>query len=92
MSTSPDVARMKRELARLIAIDTQNPPGHEAPAAQYLHDLLVTDGFDVGLQEYKPGRVNVVARLENGAGPVFASTPIWMLCPSAKAGPPIPLA
>jgi acetylornithine deacetylase/succinyl-diaminopimelate desuccinylase family protein len=72
MSSSPDVARMKRELARLIAIDTQNPPGHEAPAAQYLRDLLVTGGFDVALQEYKPGRVNVVARLENGTGPVFA--------------------
>jgi acetylornithine deacetylase/succinyl-diaminopimelate desuccinylase family protein len=72
MSSSPDVARMKHELARLVAIDTQNPPGHEALAAQYLRDLLVTDGFDVSLQEHKPGRVNVVARLENGAGPVFA--------------------
>jgi acetylornithine deacetylase/succinyl-diaminopimelate desuccinylase family protein len=72
MSSSPDVARMKQELARLVAIDTQNPLGHEALAAQYLRDLLVTDGFDVSLQEYKPGRVNVVARLENGAGPVFA--------------------
>jgi acetylornithine deacetylase/succinyl-diaminopimelate desuccinylase len=72
MSSSPDVARMKQELARLVAIDTQNPPGHEALAAQYLRDVLVTDGFDVSLQEYKPGRVNVVARLENGAGPLFA--------------------
>jgi acetylornithine deacetylase/succinyl-diaminopimelate desuccinylase family protein len=72
MSSSPDVARMKHELARLVAIDTQNPLGHEALVAQYLRDLLVTDGFDVSLQEYKPGRVNVVARLENGAGPVFA--------------------
>jgi acetylornithine deacetylase/succinyl-diaminopimelate desuccinylase family protein len=72
MSTSPDAARMKRELAALVAIDTQNPPGHEAPAAQYLRDLLVTEGFDVSLQEYKPGRVNVVARLDNGGGPTFA--------------------
>ncbi|EJN16154.1 acetylornithine deacetylase or succinyl-diaminopimelate desuccinylase [Bradyrhizobium sp. YR681] len=72
MPSSPDVARMKRELAELIAIDTQNPPGHEAPAAQYLRDLLAAGGFDVALQAYKPGRVNVVARLQNGAGPVFA--------------------
>ena len=72
MFSSPDVARMKQELARLIAIDTQNPPGREAPAAQYLHELLASEGFDVLEQEYKPGRVNVVARLENGAGPVFA--------------------
>ncbi|MDA9507132.1 acetylornithine deacetylase [Bradyrhizobium sp. CCBAU 11386] len=72
MSSSPDVARMKHELARLIAIDTQNPPGHEAPAAEYLRELLVGGGFGVTVQEYKPGRVNVIARLENGAGPVFA--------------------
>jgi acetylornithine deacetylase/succinyl-diaminopimelate desuccinylase family protein len=72
MSRSPDVARMKQELARLVAIDTQNPPGHEAPAAQYLRQLLATAGFEVGLQEYMPGRVNVIARFDNGAGPVFA--------------------
>jgi acetylornithine deacetylase/succinyl-diaminopimelate desuccinylase family protein len=72
MSLSPDVARMKRELADLVAIDTQNPPGDEAHAAQLLRGLLTSDGFAVTLQEYKPARINVVARLENGAGPVFA--------------------
>jgi acetylornithine deacetylase/succinyl-diaminopimelate desuccinylase family protein len=72
MSLSPDVARMKRELADLVAIDTQNPPGDEVRAAQYLRGLLMTEGFEVALQEYKPARINVVARLENGAGPVFA--------------------
>lgn len=72
MSSSPDVGRMKRELADLVAIDTQNPPGHELGAAQYLRGLLTTEGFKVALQPYQPARVNVVARLENGAGPVFA--------------------
>lgn len=72
MSSSPDVGRMKRELADLVAIDTQNPPGNEARAARYLQNLLTTEGFEVGLQEYKPDRINVIARLENGAGPVFA--------------------
>jgi acetylornithine deacetylase/succinyl-diaminopimelate desuccinylase family protein len=72
MATSPDVARMKHELAVLVAIDTQNPPGHEAKAAQYVGDLLGQEGFDVSFQEYKPGRVNVVSRMDNGAGPVFA--------------------
>ena len=72
MSSSPDVARMKRELAALVAIDTQNPPGGEAPAAHFLRDLLAGEGFDVAFQEYKPGRVNLIARLDNGAGPVFA--------------------
>jgi acetylornithine deacetylase/succinyl-diaminopimelate desuccinylase family protein len=72
MSISPDVGRMKRELAALIAIDTQNPPGQEARAAQYVRDLLAAERFEVLFQEYKPGRVNVVSRMENGAGPVFA--------------------
>ena len=72
MSPSPEIARMKRDLADLIAIDTQNPPGDEARAAQFLRGLLMTEGFEVALQEYKPARINVVARLENGAGPVFA--------------------
>jgi acetylornithine deacetylase/succinyl-diaminopimelate desuccinylase family protein len=72
MSISPDVGRMKRELAALIAIDTQNPPGQEARAAQYVRDLLAAERFEVSFQEYKPGRVNVVSRMENGAGPVFA--------------------
>src|SRR5216683_8085253 len=72
MSLSPDVTRMKRELAELVAIDTQNPPGHEARAAQFLRGLLMTDGFEIALQEYKPTRINVVARLENGGGPTFA--------------------
>src|ERR1700759_883543 len=72
MSNSPDVARMKQELASMIAIDTQNPHGHEAKAAHYVRDLLAAEGFAVSFQEYKPGRINVVSRMENGAGPVFA--------------------
>lgn len=72
MPISPDVARMKRELASLIAIDTQNPPGRETEAAHYVGDLLVRGGFDVSFQEYKPGRVNVISCMENGAGPAFA--------------------
>jgi acetylornithine deacetylase/succinyl-diaminopimelate desuccinylase len=63
---------MKRDLAALVAIDTQNPPGREIEAARFLRDLLAGDGFDVALSEYEPGRANVVARLENGGGKVFA--------------------
>ena len=72
MTSSPDVARMKRELARLVAFDTQNPPGRETDAAAYVRDLLKEEGFDLALTEYKPGRVNVVAQLTNGEGPTFA--------------------
>ena len=72
MTQAPDIARMKRELAELIALRTENPPGREADAAVYLRDLLLASGFEVALTEYKPGRFNVEARLENGPGPAFA--------------------
>jgi acetylornithine deacetylase/succinyl-diaminopimelate desuccinylase len=72
MTSSADPARLKRDLADLVAIDTQNPPGHEAVMARVLRDWLTASGFDVSLQDYKPGRVNVVAQLDNGGGPSFA--------------------
>jgi succinyl-diaminopimelate desuccinylase len=72
MNTSPDGPRMKTNLERLIAFNTENPPGRESEAARFLASLLQSDGFAVALDEYKPSRVNIVARLENGTGPVFA--------------------
>ncbi len=72
MSTSADGPRMKANLERLVAFNTENPPGRENEAALFLASLLQSDGFAVSLDEYKPGRVNLVARLENGTGPVFA--------------------
>ncbi len=72
MPTLPDIDRMKRELAALIAIRTENPPGGEAEAAAYVGELLVPSGFSIRLMEYRSGRFNLEARLENGSGPVFA--------------------
>ncbi|WP_280170819.1 M20 family metallopeptidase [Agrobacterium pusense] len=72
MTNKPDIARMKRELAEIIAIRSENPPGGEADVAIYVERLLKEDGFSVSLTEYKPGRFNVEARMENGPGPVFA--------------------
>src|SRR3984885_94960 len=72
MSTQPDLLRMKRDLATLVGINTENPHGSELEAAHLLHRLLAVEGFDLSLSEYKPGRANVIARLENGPGPTFA--------------------
>lgn len=71
MDETPDIGRMKAELASLVAFDTQNPPGRELEAGQYITSLLA-QGFDTSLTEYRSGRTNVVARLERGNGPVFA--------------------
>ncbi|MCY0386168.1 M20 family metallopeptidase [Robbsia sp. Bb-Pol-6] len=72
MSLQPDLSRMKRDLAALVGVNTENPPGRELEAAQLVHRLLAAEGFDLSLSEYKPGRANVMARMENGPGPTFA--------------------
>jgi acetylornithine deacetylase/succinyl-diaminopimelate desuccinylase family protein len=72
VSAAPDFGRMKRELAELIAIRSENPPGREIEAARYVRDRLAPLGFEIALDEYKPGRVNIEAKLVNGPGPVFA--------------------
>jgi acetylornithine deacetylase/succinyl-diaminopimelate desuccinylase family protein len=72
MTQAPNPARMKRDLADLVAIRTENPPGREVEAAHYLKALIEPAGFDLSSSEYRPGRVNLVAKLENGLGPVFA--------------------
>jgi succinyl-diaminopimelate desuccinylase len=59
-------------LARLVAFDTQNPPGQEAECAAFIAAELAAIGCTVECDEYAPGRVNVVGRIDNGPGPVFA--------------------
>lgn len=72
MDSSPDPTRMRGRLERLVALNTENPPGREAEAADYLATLLHEIGLRTEVHEVEPGRSNVVGRLENGAGPVFA--------------------
>ncbi|TNC06201.1 M20 family metallopeptidase [Methylobacterium terricola] len=72
MFAAPDTRRLKRDLADLVAIRTENPPGREVEAAAFVASRLREAGLDVALDAYKPGRVNVEARLVNGPGPVFA--------------------
>ncbi len=50
-----DSARMKKDLATLVAINTENPPGHEREAAECLEGWLLTAGFDLSFSEYAPG-------------------------------------
>lgn len=70
--TTPDTSRMKSQLEQLVSFNTENPPGHESEAAQFLAARLQEDGFAVTVDPYKPGRANVIARFDNGVGPVFA--------------------
>src|SRR4051812_44247842 len=59
-------------LERLVAFDTQNPPGREAEAAGFLVAALQEIGFSAELQSVAEGRANAIARLSNGEGPTLA--------------------
>ncbi|WP_425483453.1 M20 family metallopeptidase [Ancylobacter pratisalsi] len=72
VSAAPDIARLKRQLAELVALRSENPPGREFEVALYVRDQLAPLGFEVVFDEFKPGRVNIEAKLANGPGPVFA--------------------
>jgi|SRR5947209_7869515 len=68
----PDGGRLVSLLERLVAIDTQNPPGREAEGAHLLARELAGAGFDVDVRPVTEGRSNVVAKFDNGEGPCFA--------------------
>lgn len=72
LDQTPDTERLIATLASLVEANTENPPGRELEAARYLARELAALGFSVDLPTIAEGRPNVVARLENGAGPVFA--------------------
>jgi acetylornithine deacetylase/succinyl-diaminopimelate desuccinylase family protein len=59
-------------LARLVAFDTQNPGRTEAACAGWIADRLAAMGAEVTLAGFAEGRPNVVGRIANGPGPVFA--------------------
>lgn len=70
---SLDSGRLLPRLERLVAFDTQNPPGaREEACARWIADELAALGFTVELDAFGAGHANVVARLANGPGPTFA--------------------
>ena len=51
-------------LVKLIQINTENPPGNEKPAAEYLSSVLATiPGVESRVLDMADGRAQVVARL-----------------------------
>jgi acetylornithine deacetylase/succinyl-diaminopimelate desuccinylase len=70
--SEPDLGRLIGLLERLVALDTQNPPGREIEAAELLAAELTALGFATEIRPLGPGRANVLGRLDNGPGPAFA--------------------
>lgn len=71
-SETLDLPRMIDALAHLVAFDTQNPPGRELEAAEWLRAAMANMGFEADTTDIMPGRTNVVGVLDNGPGPSFA--------------------
>src|SRR5438270_5575579 len=65
---APDFIQAQAEavkfLGDLVKIDTSNPPGNETRAAEYIKNVLATEGIQAQVYESAPGRGNVVARLK----------------------------
>jgi acetylornithine deacetylase/succinyl-diaminopimelate desuccinylase-like protein len=68
---APDFNKARDEavkfLGDLVKIDTSNPPGNEARAAEYIKGVLAAEGISAQIYESAPGRGNLVARLK-GSG------------------------
>jgi acetylornithine deacetylase/succinyl-diaminopimelate desuccinylase-like protein len=56
-----------RHFQALIQIDTSDPPGHEAPAVEYLKTVLEREGIEAKTFALDPKRPNLVARIR-GSG------------------------
>jgi acetylornithine deacetylase/succinyl-diaminopimelate desuccinylase-like protein len=65
---SPAAGELRALLAELIAVDTSNPPGNEAAAAQVAARWLREAGIESQLAEPAPGRAHLLARLKGTGG------------------------
>jgi acetylornithine deacetylase/succinyl-diaminopimelate desuccinylase-like protein len=51
-------------LRRYLQVDTTNPPGNELKAALFFKDVLEREGIPVEVDEFAPGRANLLATLK----------------------------
>jgi acetylornithine deacetylase/succinyl-diaminopimelate desuccinylase-like protein len=66
-TSQPDWPRLEEETMRhfqtLLRFDTSDPPGNEAPAVEYLKQVLESEGIAVKTFALEPHRPNLVARI-----------------------------
>src|ERR1700680_2940219 len=62
---SGGLAEASRWLQGYLRLDTTNPPGNEAIAAQYLQTILEREGIPTRRWTSSKGRVNLAARLSS---------------------------
>ena len=81
--STPDFSKAHDEalkfLVELVKINTSNPPGNEARAAEYIKGVLAAEGIQAQIYESAPGRGNLVARLKgNGKKKPLLLMGTWM--------------
>ena len=89
MEMSPDRVGLIDTLARLVAANTENPPGREIEAARYLADRLAGLGLAVDMRATADGVRMWWRGSTMGRGRCSRSIRIWTWCRQAAAGPPI---
>tara|TARA_Y100000385_G_scaffold83353_1_gene85410 strand:+ start:20699 stop:22108 length:1410 start_codon:yes stop_codon:yes gene_type:complete len=93
---SPDWQLAEQELLKhfraLLQFDTSDPPGRELPAAEYIRDVLQSEGFDVEMLAIDSERPNVLTRLQgSGNKPpllIMAHTDVVNVDPAKWTFPP----
>ena len=79
-------------LARLIRVDTTNPPGNETAAAELLREYLEANGVACELYARTPERANLIARIPGtGDGPsllLLGHTDVVLADPAEWSVPP----
>ena len=58
-------------LQQYVRVDTVNPPGNEARAADFFARIFDAEGIPYSRVESAPGRANIWARLKGGAAPAL---------------------
>jgi succinyl-diaminopimelate desuccinylase len=57
-----------RFLQQVVAVDSCDPPGNEIEIARFVHQALLDLGVEVRLDEFQPGRANVLGRIRGTGG------------------------
>lgn len=56
-----------RWMQEYLRVDTTNPPGNEARAAEFFRSILEQEGIECRVFEFAPGRANLWARIEGSS-------------------------
>lgn len=66
-------------LREYLRIDTTNPPGNEAAAAEFFKKIFDAEGIENQVFEFAPGRANVWARIPCHGGSEACNRPLILL-------------